>query len=304
MWLALILFIIAICLVVATWRDCSNEKYHMKNEPEVTLYLSKSDQKISMALEEYIIGTVAAEMPASFEMEALKAQAVCARTYALNRLFYEKKYRLDADLSDDITCCQAYVSVGEFRQRHPSTPDKYLEKIREAVAATRGQIMLYQNEPLDALYSSTCGGRTENASESGGSDLPYLKAVDCPYCQASPRYMNKQTYSGAYIRQQLGLNGKGFKVNILKATASGRIRQVKINDQVFSGEKLRSSLGLSSTWCSFQVNGDSMVIYSRGYGHGIGLCQFGANGMAKAGYDYRQILHHYYQDFDLHQLAY
>lgn len=303
-WLASILLIIAMFLIAVTWRNCSNEKYEIKTEPNVTLYLSKSDQKISMALEEYITGTVAAEMPASFEIEALKAQAVCARTYAINRLFYEKKYPLDADLSDDINCCQAYVSSEEFRKRHPSAPDKYLKKIREAVTATRGQVMLYQNEPLDALYCSTCGGKTENASESGGRNLPYLQGVDCPYCHASPRYMNKQTFSGVYIRQRLALNGKGLKVNILNVTRSGRIRQVKFNDKVLSGENMRSSLGLPSTWCSFQVEGDSLVIWSRGYGHGIGLCQFGANGMARAGYDYRQILHHYYQGFELHQLAY
>lgn len=294
------MLVIAICLMALTWRYCTGQKPYIKEEPRITLYLSESDRKVSLTLEEYITGTVAAEMPASFETEALKAQAVCARTYAINRLVNDKKYGQGADLTDDITCCQAYVSPEQFRERHPSAPDKYLNKIKQAVMATRGQIMLYQSEPLDAMYCSTCGGRTED----GGKSQPYLNGVACPYCSASPRYMTKQSFSADSLRRVLGIPGKGIKVSILAASSSGRVQRLKINGKTLSGEYLRSALGLPSTWWTFQVSGDGLTIYSRGYGHGIGLCQFGANGMARSGYNYQQILHHYYQGFELHQLTY
>jgi len=306
-WFRFVLFI----LIVSSSIIAASQVFREEKQPEpqsvqprVTLYLSASDKKVAMTLEEYIVGTVAAEMPASFAMEALKAQAVCARTYAVNRLVGGKKYRRQADLSDDITCCQAFVNKDDFKKRHPSTPEYYLQRIKQAVKATEGEVMLYQGQPLDAMYCSTCGGRTEDASATGGQDVPYLKGVACGYCQASPRYTTSQSFSESYLKRIWGLSGKGLQIQVLSTTNSGRLRKVRLNDQVVSGEQLRSTLGLPSTWCSFTRQGDSLVISSRGYGHGIGLCQFGANGMAKAGYNYRQILHHYYHSFELHRLSY
>lgn len=295
-----LLSLIILSIIVSNRVFQEEKRTEPYTQPQVTLYLNASDKKVAMTLEEYITGTVAAEMPASFEMEALKAQAVCARTYALKRLVDSRKYEKGADLSDDITCCQAYISKGEFSERHPGNSEEYLEKIQQAVSDTRGQIMLYQGEPLDALYCSTCGGKTEG----GGPNSPYLKTVSCPYCSSSPRYRNSQTFSVKRLHQALGLQSAGIHLNILSTTVSGRIKELKINDRTVTGEQLRSTLGLPSTWCSFQANGDGLTITSRGYGHGIGLCQFGANGMAKAGYDYQQILHHCYQGFELCRLPY
>jgi len=304
-WIKPVLIIVtvfAIILVIRSYREKSVPAPSV--QPRVTLYLSAGNQKITLTLEEYIVGTVAAEMPASFEMEALKAQAVCARTYALNRLVNNKKYSQQADLSDDITCCQAFINSSEFKKRHPSSPEHYLQRIKQAVKTTEGEIMLYHGQPLDAMYCSTCGGRTEDVGETGGKDLPYLKGVVCSYCKASPRYITSQSFSEDYLKRLWGLQGKELQIQVLSTSSSGRLRKVRLNDQVLSGEQLRSGLGLPSTWCSFQNQGDSLVITSRGYGHGIGLCQFGANGMAKAGYNYREILHHYYQGFEIHQLRY
>lgn len=306
-WIKFVLSLLIVLAIMALIKGYFHEEkrsVQQGNQPRVTLYLSASDKIVAMTLEEYIVGTVAAEMPASFAIEALKAQAVCARTYAVNRLVNGRKYRRQADLSDDITCCQAFVNNGDFRKRHPSAPDYYLQRIKQAVKATEGEVMLYQGQPLDALYCSTCGGRTEDASATGGKDLPYLKGVACDYCQASPRYISRQSFPESYLKRIWGLSGNRLQVQIMSTTNSGRLRKIRLNDKEVSGEQLRSVLGLPSTWCSFAKQGDSLVITSRGYGHGIGLCQFGANGMAKAGYNYRQILHHYYQSFELHRLSY
>lgn len=291
---------VLIALAVITWCFWERPEAPSYSPPKIKLYISKSDNLLSLSLEDYICGTVAAEMPASFEYEALKAQAICARTYALNRLTSGIKYENNADLSDDITCCQAYISDQEFGERHPQGTEEYLKKIRQAVAETKGQVMIYQGEPLDALYSSTCGGRTEN----GGAKQPYLKSVLCTFCKASPRNITRQTFSSQQISAQLGLPQQDMRVQVTEARRSGRIKQISINGKTMTGEELRSALDLPSTWCSFQTNGNSLIITSRGYGHGIGLCQFGANGMARQGYTYLQILHHYYQNFDLCHLPY
>jgi len=299
-WIKAVLLIAALAVIMkAIWYLNPEAQDERGDQPQITLYLSESDKRVSLTMEEYITGTVAAEMPASFSSEALKAQAVCARTYALNRLVNDIKYEKDADLSDDITCCQAYVTPGEFSKRHPSNTDEYLKKMQQAVRDTRGVIMLYQGAPLDALYCSTCGGKTEE----GGNQRPYLKGVSCSFCSLSPRYLNSQSFSGIQLRRVLGLQGD-IRIKVLGTSSSGRIKQVRINNRTLSGEQLRSALGLYSTWCSFKNDGDGLIITSRGYGHGIGLCQFGANGMAQAGYDYRQILHYYYQGFELYRLPY
>lgn len=287
-------------LSAAVWCSRDKQETHRIIPPKITLYISGNDQRVSLTMEEYITGTVAAEMPASFENEALKAQAVCARTYALNRMVNGRKYEQNSDLSDDITCCQAYVSDREFSQRHPYNTEEYLQKIQQAVKETQGQVMLYKGEPLDALYCSTCGGRTED----GGDKQPYLRGIVCPYCKSSPRYTTTQTFSDRQLDSLLGLPGRDIGITVTKASGSGRIQQIKINDKTMTGEQLRNALGLPSTWCSFQFKGNTLTVTSRGYGHGIGLCQFGANGMARQGYNYRQILHHYYQNFELCQLQY
>lgn len=272
-------------------------------EPYIKLYMSQEDKIIELLLENYIVGTVAGEMPASFEMEALKAQAVCARTYAFRKLLENKKYPREANLSDDINSCQAYISQKEFNQRHPGYKDLY-KKVQEAVEQTRGEIMIYNDGPIDALYHSTCGGQTESAFNVWGKSVPYLRSVKCRYCKQSRHYESVQVFSVQDFTASLGVNNSQPQVQVSENTSSGRIKKVKINDKELSGEKLRHVLGLPSTWCNFKVNAGQVEIKSRGYGHGLGLCQYGANGMALEGKTYHQILKHYYQDIEFSRLKY
>jgi len=279
------------------------QKNYFYNEPFIKLYLSQRNIVTTMLLEDYITGTVAAEMPASFEEEALKAQAVCARTYALRKLLDHKAYPKHADLSDDINSCQAFIAEEEFLKRHANSKDLYL-KIQRAVKATRGEIMLYQGEPIDALYHSTCGGRTESAASIWGKDVPYLRSVKCRYCTKSSHYTSVQVFSVQELNQSLSLTDNNPTFKITDNTPSGRVKKVEINGREVSGEKLRQLLGLPSTWCDFKVENSRVEIQSRGYGHGLGLCQYGANGMAADGKDYHQILKKYYHGVKLSKLNY
>lgn len=278
-------------------------RHQIYKEPKIKLYLSEENKIIELLLENYIVGVVAAEMPASFELEALKAQTVCARTYAFRKLLEDRKYPQEANLSDDINSCQAYISQKEFNQRHPGYKELY-KKIKEAVGQTRGEVMIYNGEPIDALYHSTCGGQTESAFNVWGENIPYLRSVKCRYCKQSRHYESVQVFSIQDFTTTLGVDNSQPQVQVSENTPSGRVKKIKINNKELSGEKLRHLLGLPSTWCRFKVNAQQVEIESRGYGHGLGLCQYGANGMALEGKTYHEILKHYYQDIEFSRLKY
>ncbi|MGI6413276.1 MAG: stage II sporulation protein D [Syntrophomonadaceae bacterium] len=275
------------------------------NEPQITLYLNEEKKVITLPFEAYIIGTVCAEMPASFELEALKAQAVCARTYAIRKIMEGKKYPMGANLSDDIYSCQAYITESEFTKLHHPDAKQYLKKIQRAVNETRGQIMLYDGQPIDALYHSTCGGRTESASEVWGKKVPYLQSAECGYCAESRHYEAVQVFSVQEINSALGEKGNGsLNLKVIEKSPSGRIKKVLINNLTLTGEEIRRRLNLASNWWSYRIAPDSITINTRGYGHGVGLCQYGANGLARDGKRYTDILSHYYQGAMIYKLDY
>lgn len=293
---AIVLTALAVFFV---FRGCFFEP--VKEEPPITVYRSKTGKLETMSLEKYIVGTVAAEMPASFELEALKAQAVCARTYALRKLSEGKVYPREANLSDDINTCQAYVNQSEFINLHPGQAELWWDKIQQAVKETRGEVILYDNQLIDALYHSTCGGQTESAFEVWGQNIPYLQSVTCRYCQESRRYKTVQVFSW----QEVSANtGKGHSIKVMETSSSGRIKRVKVNQKIMSGSQLRQLFRLPSTWCSFHTDNNELTITSHGYGHGVGLCQYGAQGMAKQGNDYQTILKHYYRQTRVYKLPY
>ncbi|MDD3269314.1 MAG: stage II sporulation protein D [Syntrophomonadaceae bacterium] len=293
------MLIIAFCISI---KNCP-KTVSIKQAPEIKLYLSRENCTINLPLEDYIKGTVAAEMPANFALEALKAQAVCARTYTLKKILDEKKYPKGADVSDDIYSCQAYISSAEFKHRNPQNYKILWDKITKAVQATSGQIMIYNGEPIDALYHSTCGGRTESAANAWGQDIPYLRSVSCNYCQESKYYQSCQVFSKQDLEEFESLElGNTISLSISERSSTGRVKKLKINNLFVSGEKFRQILNLPSTNWEFSSAQGKLIVNSRGYGHGVGLCQYGANGMARAGADYRSILKHYYCHFDFCQL--
>ena len=279
------------------WQNSQHKTEHVK-EPGVQLYLHEKDEVIRLTLENYIIGTVAAEMPASFEMEALKAQAVCARTYALKKIIDQHPYPRGANLSDDINCCQAFSDISSL-----NISQSALDRVKEAVKATRGEIILYDSRPIDALYHSCCGGKTDS-SWGNAPGLNYLKAVKCGYCKDSSHYLEKHQVKNSVLAALVGGSDKNLDIRILSTSPGGRANQISINGKKIWASDLRQKLGLPSQWLSFQIGRQQTEITTRGYGHGLGMCQYGANGMAKSGKSYKQILNHYYQDIEIYKLPY
>lgn len=274
----------------------------------IRVYLVDQDQTVTMDLEEYVKGVVAAEMPAEFALEALKAQAVAARTYAVKQMAAFGGPGLSGHPGADVSTApqygQAWLSETQLRQRWgPFNYYRYWQKISQAVEATRGLVITYQGEPINAVFHSTSGERTADAREVWGTDVPYLKSVPCHWDQQSPRYRDAKEYTLAELEEKLGpetgvlaaaRSGNGTWAQVISYTSSGRVDKIRLGTKTFAGTQVRERLGLRSANFTWELVGDKVVFHTIGYGHGVGLCQYGANGMAKEGRTYQEILKYYY----------
>jgi stage II sporulation protein D len=243
---------------------------------------------VSLELEDYVTGVVGAEMPALFSSEALKAQAVIARTYAL------KANSMGRTLSDNESS-QSYKDNGELVSMWGGSYSSYYSKIKDAVNSTNGVYLTYNGNYIEAVYHSTSNGRTEDSSNVWGNSFPYLVSVDSVYDNSNPSFSISKTFSYSDLSSKLGFSvDANTEFNVLGHTSGGRVSNISVDGVNFSGVSFRSMLGLRSTDFDISKIDDGVVITTRGYGHGVGMSQYGANGMAKAGYSYRDILLHYY----------
>ncbi len=266
-----------------------------------------------MDLELYVKGVVAAEMPAEFHIEALKAQAIAARTYAVSR---SQRYpEGHPDHKDASICmgihCQAYLSLEELSQIHgDGWVDKYWGKIQDAVDSTRGMLIYYKDVLAEPLYHSTSGGFTEDAVDVFNNDTPYLKSVDSPFEEEAPRYKTLTTLTDEEFVNKIkegfpdaDINLENFfdKIKLIEKTDSGRIKKIAIGNELIEGREIRDLFGLNST--NFTIAYDKQLkiidITTLGFGHGVGMSQWGANGMGKNGSNYLEILNHYYTDIEI-----
>lgn len=269
------------------------------NQPavEVAVYRVGQEQIDKLPLEEYIVGVVAAEMPANFELEALKAQALSARTYIVNHLMTEEKIGVPegADVTDTENH-QVYKSDAELRELWKKDYQVKVNKIKEAVAATSGQILTYEGSPIYAAFFSTSNGYTENSEDYWSNPTPYLKSVESPWDVNTEKFKGQKVVSVSDFEKLLGVNlptsseiGK-----IIERTKGNRVGKVDINGKVLTGKEIREKLELKSSDFTWERKGDQIVINTKGFGHGVGMSQFGANGMAQAGKTYKEIVQHYY----------
>ncbi|MHB1127142.1 MAG: stage II sporulation protein D [Bacillota bacterium] len=286
----------------------------VSGEPKVNVRISETGENLSLSIEDYLVGVVAAEMPASFEIEALKAQAIAARTYTLkkienNRTRPDPKHP-DADVCTDAVHCQGWLSIQQMRERWGLWRYlSYRNKIRGAVMATRGMVMTYQNRLIDPVYHSTSGGETENSEDVWKYSIPYLRSVECRWDKDSPRYTETVTFSWAELDRKLDTGLQVLPVStlagntsLLKVTgysSTGRVKSLRINKKDFAGVDLRRLLGLRSTNFKWQTSSKGVTFTTIGNGHGVGLCQYGANGQAKEDRSYSQILTYYYTGIKL-----
>lgn len=279
----------------------------------ITIYNENTQEATKLLLDEYIKGVVAAEMPARFDIEALKAQAVAARTYAINKSLKFKDshpHHPQAALCTGIHC-QAYMSLDDLRNVHGEKwIEDYWAKIEEAVDSTQNLVIMYKGEIIEPLYHSTSGGMTEDSVNVFANNSPYLKAVESPYEEEAPKFKDIKTltkgefisllnakFPKAKLREEDFLN----KIKLVEKTPSGRINKLSINGVLVEGRDIREVFGLNST--NFKFSYDNKVglmeIETHGYGHGVGMSQWGANGMAKNGNTFEEILKHYYSGTDI-----
>ena len=282
---------------VSELKPSSKEKSISKQEDtyskQVTIYRSNGNV-VSMDLEEYLIGVVGAEMPASFQMEALKAQAVVARTYALKLLASGKK------LTDTVST-QVYKDNNELKKLWGNSYSTYYQKIKEAVTSTKGVSVYYQGNYINALYHSTSNGKTEDASMVWGNSVPYLKSVDSKWDIQASSYLREIKEDFTNILNLLGVSSDtNIQFEVISRDESGRVEKIKVGDKIFDGVTFRNLLKLRSTDFSIMVINNQVSITTKGYGHGVGLSQYGANGMAQEGYTYKEILKHYYTGVEVY----
>lgn len=272
----------------------------------VTLYDARAGCVRTLGLEEYICGVVAAEMPASFAPEALAAQAVAARTYTVRRM---KAFggtgcaRHKADICSESACCQAWRSAAELAGRWGVDAAFYTDKIAAAVAETAGVVAEYGGEPIEALYHSSSGGTTEAAADVFGASVPYLVSVASPGEENASHFEDEYEYTlkefvkkanGAFQKAKLEVKALASQVETVSRAAGGRVKKLRLGHASVTGRQFRAAFGLPSAAFTVSVSDKGVSIVTHGSGHGVGMSQYGADAMARAGAPYDEILLHYY----------
>ena len=263
-----------------------------KNKQSVDKYqvnVDTTDKLLTVNLEEYIIGVVAGEMPALFHEEALKAQAIASRTYLINHL---QNNSTISNTTDD----QVYLTKEEMQDKWKEDYDKYYNKIKEAVTATKYLIMYYNNEPIKAYYFSTSNGYTASSMSVFNEQRDYLTSVESPFDQDNSKTIeiSKQDFC-----TKLNIQCNQISITNIAKDNSNRVSKITINNKEYKGTQIRKLLSLRSTDFTINIKDTTIEITTKGYGHGVGMSQYGANNMAKLGYTYEEILKYYYQDIEI-----
>ncbi|MFC4024986.1 stage II sporulation protein D [Oceanobacillus longus] len=247
-------------------------------------------------LETYVAGVVASEMPTKFELEALKAQALAARTFTVSHLLHGDEAD-DYDLTDTVQH-QVYKSETELQKEWGGEYTEKMNKIKEAVNATKGQILTFNDAPITAAFFSTSNGHTENSEDYWENEISYLRSVESPWDKDSPQFLGQQTYTIAQVEAALELDlPEDSPLFIeLERTESGRVSEIGIEGYTFTGRDIREKLDLKSSDFEIKQNNGHLIFTTEGFGHGIGMSQYGANGMAKEGKTYEEIVQYYYKD--------
>ena len=255
-------------------------------------------------LEDYIVGVVLAEMPASFHLDALRAQAVAARTYGVKTCAAGDRHGKNT-ICGESTCCQGYISVAEYRANGGSADS--VQKVRQAVLDTEGLVAKYGGSLIDATFFSCSGGRTEDALAVWGNDIPYLQSVESAgEEEGNEAFSDRVAFTPQELQNALGVSISGpvdgWFGNVTY-TDGGGVDTIVIGGKLYRGTTLRSLLGLRSTAFEVTINRGEIVFHTKGYGHRVGMSQYGANAMAKLGCDYSDILRHYYTGIDIVQIS-
>lgn len=283
-------------------------KYDYKEYNTVKLLHTATGEIEELDLDEYLLGVVSAEMPANFEEEALKAQAVVARTYTIYKILNGTKHE-KAHICDDPKCCQAWISKEErFAKWNEQEAESNWEKIKQAVVSTRGKIITYEGLPINAFFHSNSGGITDTASNVwGGSNYPYLQAVATVGEDNYTQYNSEVLLTKEEFISKIKEYHSDFEINfdednpiqILEYTEGERIKTIKIGNLNLSGVEIRNIFDLKSAKFEIIIDGENIKFNVIGYGHGVGMSQTGADSMAKEEKNYEEIIKHFYTGVEI-----
>ena len=289
-------------------QDKENEQnYQYSKYGTITLLHKKTGNTEQVNIDDYLCNVVSAEMPADFEIEALKAQAIVARTYTIYKIL-NKKHE-NADICDDSTCCQAWISKEDRLARwEESKRENNWQKINDCINSTKGKIITYNNQPINAFFHSNSGGVTEiPVNVWGGTGYPYLQSVETSGEDAYNQYASEVTFTQEELINKLKQKYSDISIDfsneneikILEYTESTRVKTVKFGNHELSGVETRSLLGLKSTNFEITKDGDNIKFSVKGYGHGVGMSQTGADSMAKQGSTAEDIIKHFYAGVEI-----
>lgn len=274
------------------------------HDRDVTLTIQDGDTTEQMTLERYLTGVVRGEMPASFEMEALRAQAAAERSYVYYQLAAGRKdAHPDADFCTDHTCCSAYLSETAAREKWGGDFAPWNTRVEQAVSDTDGQVVLYNGRPILAVFHSSSAGRTAAAGDVWSGDLPYLVSVDSPEGEETvPNYYSTVTFTAAEAKEKLLAAHPELKLSgtpdrwfgAAAENGSGRVETVSVGGTDIEGTELRQIFGLRSACFTVAADSESVTFRVTGYGHGVGMSQYGANQLAREGKTWQEILEWYY----------
>lgn len=292
----------ALLLLFITTPEAVSVSQTMEEQTDYSVTVVREDTEHQLDLESYVFGVVAGEMPASFHLEALKAQAIAARTYIIHHSIKEDP-SLTTGYVTDTVFDQVYKSDEELKQLWEDNYETYKAKIKEAVSATADQILVFDEEPIFPAFFSTSNGYTENAEDYWSNPLPYLISVESPWDKSSPKFAEDIALNKQEVLEKLKLTDDSLLMIKPVYNDSGRLKWIAFGQSIFTGRELREALNLPSSDITVEVKEDQVVFKTEGYGHGVGMSQYGADGMAKSGYTHVDILKHYYQGVSLSTLT-
>ena len=286
--------------------------YDYKQYNTIKLLHTSTNRIEELELDEYLCGVVSSEMPASFEKEALKAQAVVARTYTLYKITNKAKKHGDANICDSSACCQAWISKEKRLEKwKEENRTEYWNKIVSAVNVTKGKMITYEGKPINAFFHSNSGGYTEAPLNVwGGSGYPYLQSVETAGEDAYSQYSSKAIFTKKEFQEKIKKVHTNFKIDfsridcikIKEYTEGNRVKTVQIGNLELSGVEVRTLLGLRSANFKVIIEKDNIIFEVTGYGHGVGMSQTGADSLAKQGKNYEEIIHHFYTNVKIQDI--
>lgn len=291
-----------------------NNYISLSGTDTIKVYITKEDKVVEVPIEEYVKSVVSSEMPAGFEVEALKAQSVAARTYVAAKRGRPCDIAKGGDVCDT-THCQVYIGKEERLTKWEDKGQEYWDKISKAVDETKGKVLAYNKELVQyPQFFSTSSGMTENSKDVFSSDIPYLVSTESTgEEEVAPRFngelkldINKfvETINAKFQDAKLTVNNLSEQIEIVNRSDAGGIKEIKVGGATLRGLDFRLAIGLNSSNFQYTISNDEIVFESKGYGHGVGMSQWGANVMAKNGSDYSSILKHYYTGIDLEELKF